>query len=152
MTNQVTKKTVTYDTNDGGKVEVPTVSKIVEDGLTGNPLGLAINAVKTVLGIAKADGAYNIPMGDLFIANEAGAELVGTINGKTSVANQQQIIEGISSGVEKANSEQNVLLREQNNLLRGILEKDLSVNFGTSASFGRTIKRSLDAYNGLTGG
>ena len=130
------------------------VANSISTGSVGGEKGLSNNeAFKIgISSLFRANGAYDIPMGDLFIANEAGAELVGSINGKTSVANQQQIIEGISSGVEKANSEQNVLLREQNNLLRGILEKELSVNFGTSASFGRQIKRSLDAYNGLTGG
>ena len=85
-------------------------------------------------------------------APEAGAELVGSINGKTSVANQQQIIEGISSGVERANAEQNALLRQQNELLRGILEKDASVRIGASAAFGRVARQSLDMYSGMAGG
>lgn len=38
-----------------------------------------------------ASGGMNIDRGQLFIANEAGAELVGTIGGKTAVANQQEI-------------------------------------------------------------
>lgn len=97
-----------------------------------------------------AEGGFP-KQGSLFIANEAGAELIGDINGKTSVANQGQIIEGISSGVERANAEQNALLREQNNLLRGILEKETSVRIGASASLGRTVKRSLDMY-GMVGG
>ena len=36
--------------------------------------------------------------GDLFIANEAGAEWVGSMNGRTAVANNDQI----SKGVEEA--------------------------------------------------
>ena len=107
------------------------------------------NSAKGLLGLA--GGGYNIPTGDLFIANEAGAELVGSINGKTSVANQGQIIEGISSGVERANAEQNVLLRQQNDLLRGILEKEYAVKLGASASFGRTIQQSLDMYSTVGG-
>ena len=83
---------------------------------------------------------------------EAGAELIGSINGKTSVANQQQIIEGIASGVERANSEQNTLLRQQNELLRGILEKDASVRIGASAALGRVARQSLDMYGSLIGG
>ena len=90
--------------------------------------------------------------GDLFIANEAGAELVGSINGKTSVANQGQIIEGIQKGVAEANSEQNALLRQQNELLRGILEKETTIRFGASAQFGRTALQSINMYNGMTGG
>lgn len=38
--------------------------------------------------------------GEIFVANESGAELVGKIGNKTAVANQYQIIEGISAGVE----------------------------------------------------
>lgn len=99
----------------------------------------------------KASGAYGIPNGDLFIANEAGAELVGSMNGRTTVANQGQIIEGIQRGVAEANESQNALLRQQNDLLRGILEKEMNVNLGASASFGRTVRQSLDMYNGMTG-
>ena len=84
--------------------------------------------------------------------NEAGAELVGSINGKTSVANQDQIIEGIQRGVYEANSEQNALLRRQNELLQGILEKDASVRIGASAALGRVARQSLDMYSGMVGG
>ena len=40
--------------------------------------------------------------GDLFIANEQGAELVGSMGGRTAVANQQEITEGIKLGVYDA--------------------------------------------------
>lgn len=42
-----------------------------------------------------AKGGYGIPNGQLFVANEAGPELVGQMNGKNTVANQGQIVEGI---------------------------------------------------------
>ena len=77
---------------------------------------------------------------------------MGSIGGKTSVANQGQIIEGIQRGVAEANESQNALLRQQNDLLRGILEKEMNVNLGASASFGRTVRQSLDMYTGMTGG
>ena len=99
-----------------------------------------------------ASGAYGIPRGDLFIANEAGAELVGSINGKSSVANQEQIIAGIQRGVAEANGEQNTLLRQQNELLRRILEKESSVRLGASAALGRVARQSLDMYAGVVGG
>lgn len=63
-------------------------------------------------------------MGELFIAREAGPEMVGTMGGHTAVANNDQIVSGIASGVRDANEEQNALLREQNELLRRLLEKD----------------------------
>lgn len=113
-----------------------------------NNLGLILKN----LGIEfKAEGGF-VGTGDLFIANEAGPELIGSINGRTAVANQDQIIEGIQRGVSEANETQNALLRQQNELLRGILEKETSIRFGPSASFGRTAKQSIDMYTGMTGG
>lgn len=41
-------------------------------------------------------------IGELFVAREAGPEMVGKIGNKTAVANNQQIIEGISEGVYAA--------------------------------------------------
>lgn len=40
--------------------------------------------------------------GELFVAREAGPELVGRIGGKTAVANNDQIVQGISTGVYNA--------------------------------------------------
>ena len=40
--------------------------------------------------------------GQLFIAREAGAEMVGSIGGRTAVANNDQIVEGIRQGVYEA--------------------------------------------------
>ena len=66
-------------------------------------------------------------MGQMFVAREAGPELVGTIGNRTAVVNNDQIVASVSQGVYEANSEQNALLREQNNLLRKLLEKDTNV-------------------------
>lgn len=121
--------------------------------LINDPVGQTVDAVTQLFkDLGLASGGYGIPSGDLFIANEAGAELVGSINGKTSVANQGQIIEGIQRGVAEANSEQNALLRQQNELLRGILEKDNSVRLNASAALGRVARQSLDMYGSMVGG
>ena len=66
-------------------------------------------------------------VGQMFIAREAGAELVGNIGRKTAVVNNEQIVASVSRGVAEANSEQNALLREQNSLLRSMLEKQGNV-------------------------
>lgn len=58
------------------------------------------------------------PVGDLFIANEAGPELVGSLGGRPAVANTDQIIEGISMGVARAMLTQEGLLREMNQTLK----------------------------------
>lgn len=51
--------------------------------------------------IPRAKGGFP-ETGELFVAREAGPELVGRINGKTAVANNDQIVTGISSGVYNA--------------------------------------------------
>ena len=43
--------------------------------------------------------------GQMFIANEAGPELIGNIGRKSAVANNDQIIEGIKQGVAQGVSE-----------------------------------------------
>lgn len=48
-----------------------------------------------------ADGGF-VDEGQLFIAREAGAEMVGRIGGKTAVANNDQIVESVSQGVYEA--------------------------------------------------
>ena len=40
--------------------------------------------------------------GQLFIAREAGPELVGTMGNRTAVVNNEQIVEAVSQGVYKA--------------------------------------------------
>ena len=51
-----------------------------------------------------ADGGF-VDQGQLFIANEAGAEMVGSIGRRTAVANNDQIVEGITYGVREANDD-----------------------------------------------
>lgn len=80
------------------------------------------------------------PTGQMFIAREAGPEMVGSIGGRTAVANNDQIVEGISAGVEWANAKQNALLAEQNSLLRQLLEKDTSVEI-TANSISQGLNR-----------
>lgn len=71
-------------------------------------------------------------IGQLFLAREAGPELVGTMGGRTAVANNEQIEQGIYRATYDANSEQNALLREQNDLLRRLLDKDTTAVISTS--------------------
>lgn len=57
-----------------------------------------------------AEGGF-VDEGQLFIAREAGAEMVGNIGRKTAVANNDQIVESVSQGVyeavQRANGETN---------------------------------------------
>lgn len=79
--------------------------------------------------------------GQMFIAREAGAEMVGNIGRRTAVANNDQIVSGIAGGVAQANEEQNALLREQNSLLRALLEKDSGVYLD-----GKNLTNSVEKY------
>ena len=55
-------------------------------------------------------GAFNT--GQMFIAREAGPELVGRIGRSTAVMNNDQIVSSVAAGVASANSTQNSLLRQ----------------------------------------
>ena len=145
--------------NSIGTVTIPKIQFYVAD-IIKNALGLKSNYVDLYSGKTitlwnipplKAEGDYNIPRGQMFIANEAGAEMVGSMDGHTAVANQQQIVEGIRKGVADGQAEQNALLRRQNELLMGILQKDSTVRLGASSALGRIAKQSLDMYSRATG-
>lgn len=81
---------------------------------------------------AYANGGYVNTNGyssaQLFVAREAGPELVGTIGNHTAVMNNDQIVASVSAGVYRANSEQNSLLRQQNQLLQAILQKETGIS------------------------
>ncbi len=91
--------------------------------------------------------------GEIFMARENGTtEFVGSMGNRAAVANNDQIVEGIASGVSSANGEQERLLREQNSLLRQLLQKESSVVIAPSAALGRVNQRSQQMYEALAGG
>lgn len=49
----------------------------------------------------RANGGF-VSSGELFVARESGPELVGAIGGRTAVANNDQIVQAVSSGVARA--------------------------------------------------
>jgi hypothetical protein len=87
-----------------------------------------------------AEGGFPA-QGQMFIAREAGAEMVGSIGRRTAVANNDQIVAGIAGGVAEANEEQNALLREQNDLLRALLNKESGVYLD-----GKNLTNSVEKY------
>lgn len=71
-----------------------------------------------------ADGGF-VDQGQLFIAREAGAEMVGSIGGHTAVANNDQIVEGIASGVRAANDDMiTVMYQMAQSIIAAIQEQD----------------------------
>ena len=81
--------------------------------------------------------------GQLFIAREAGAEMVGAMGRRTAVANNDQIVEGISAGVSVANDG---VIAAIYALLNVVEEKDMSVVIGDNQ-----IGESYDRYNRTRG-
>lgn len=85
--------------------------------------------------------------GQMFIAREAGPELVGTIGNRTAVMNNDQIVNSVAQGVADANAEQNALLREEISILRKILAKD----YGSDSSGYGDILGELSRINRRNG-
>lgn len=77
-------------------VVVPVIVAAVAAGVVG--ITAAVKAAQFANGGFPEDG-------QLFIANEAGPELVGTMNGHAAVANNMQIVDGIKQGVIEALSD-----------------------------------------------
>lgn len=84
--------------------------------------------------------------GQMFIANEAGPELIGTIGSRTAVANSDQIVAGVANGVAAGQAEQNALLRQQNDYLRALLNKESTVKVEPSSAWGKFNRRSEQMY------
>lgn len=97
-----------------------------------------------------ATGGF-VEEGQYFVAREAGPELVGRIGNRTAVANNDQIVAAVASGVRDANAEEIAVLREQNNLLRTIAAKNTNVSLRPDAAAGRWVKQAQVAYARVTG-
>ena len=106
---------------------------------------LGVNVATT-----KAEGGY-VEAGQMFIAREAGPELVGQIGNRTAVANNDQIVAAVASGVRDANMEEVAELRRQNTYLQQIAAKQFSVNLAPNAAAGRWVRQSQIAYARVTG-
>ena len=78
------------------------IKSTVSSGINGS---IRITGISSVSGVNKfASGGFP-GTGQLFIARERGPEMVGTMGGRAAVANNNQIVDGISVGVKKAVAE-----------------------------------------------
>lgn len=113
-------------------------------GFTGSLFGGKFNV--TVPKMMASGGLLSV--GEMFIAREAGPEMVGKIGGKSAVANNDQIVNSISGGVEagmrNANDSTDQLLGQAVALLGQILRKTGTTQ--PSAAHGRVVRQSLDMY------
>ena len=102
----------------------------VHEGSNGTYGGSSRSFGGTVVSPATRAGGGFVNEGQLFIAREAGPEMVGTINGSTAVANNDQIVSGISAGVSNANT---AVVSAIYTLISAVQDKDFSVSIGDDA-------------------
>ncbi|MBO7676270.1 MAG: hypothetical protein J6S49_01975, partial [Erysipelotrichaceae bacterium] len=86
-------------------------------------------------------------VGSLFLAGEAGSEMVGTINGRSGVASNAEIT-GIADAIRSTSEIEIGLLRTQNALLQGILEKEFGIS---SDDVFRSVRTSAREFTRSTG-
>lgn len=98
----------------------------------------------------KAEGGF-VNSGEMFVAREAGPELVGRIGRRTAVANNDQIVTSVSEGVASGQREQTNLLRQQNDLLRQLLNKEFSTKVVPDSRWGRFNRECERLYARNTG-
>lgn len=81
----------------------------------------------------------------MFMAGENGVpEMLGTVGGKTAVAGGAEIT-GIKDAIIAASEQENALLKQQNQLLQGILQKQFGI---TTNEIGRAARKyGRDYYN-----
>lgn len=103
---------------------------------------IAWNGILTTSGVTAkitfAEKGGIMETGQMFIAREAGPELVGSIGNRTAVANNDQIVSAVSSGVRDANS---AVVDAIYTLINAVEEKDTSVVIGDDE-----IGRANDRY------
>ncbi len=115
-------------------------------GIVNRLPGVSIGYIGTISIPRLASGGLVEP-GQLFIAGEAGPEMVGAFGRRSAVMNNDQIVSSVASGVYRASTEQNRLLMEQNILLRTLLERTADVTLQVNETqLGRV---SVNAINSL---
>lgn len=99
----------------------------------------------------RASGGF-IKSGDLIMANENGnIEMMGRMGTQPVVANNQQIVNGISSGVAQANTGVESRLGAIETLLTRLLQKEIVAKAVPGSSWGAHNQRSEAAYDKVTG-
>lgn len=99
----------------------------------------------------KASGGP-IRSGDLVMANENGnIEMMGRMGNQPVVANNQQIVQGISSGVAQANGDVVGELRTLTGLMQRMLQKEFVAKAVPSSGWARMNDTSNAAYSNISG-
>lgn len=99
----------------------------------------------------RASGGF-VRSGDLVMANENGNfEMMGKMGNQPVVANNQQIVSGISQGVAQANSGVESRLTTIETLLNRILQKEFVARAVPGSDWGNHNAKSAEAYGRVTG-
>lgn len=128
------------------------LSNIINNGLNG---WIATARTLDIAGWKPFEGVADIPVpqipllaqggtvktGQMFVAREAGPEMVGTMGGSTTVANNDQIVAGISAGVANAMSQMMPYLARIAGASEETASKDFSVKLD-GAQLARSINKA----------
>ena len=87
---------------NGLKKQINKLSINIPDWLGGGKLGFDLKMSSSIKLPRLADGGMMENRGQLFVANEAGPELVANVGNRTVVMNNDQIVESVSRGVYQA--------------------------------------------------
>lgn len=126
-----------------GDAKISITPENVSTNIFSKGYGLSLGSIKIT---PKANGGYVDP-GQLFLARESGPEMVGSIGGRTAVANNDQITSAIASAVAPAvynavvqamsNSRSNVvvnLVGDAEGLFNAVVEQDNNYQRRTGSS------------------
>jgi len=115
-------------------------------GKASQMIGLVMQTI-----IPHASGGF-VRSGDLILANENGNfEMMGKMGNQPVVANNQQIVSGISQGVAQANSGVESRLTTIETLLNRILQKEFVARAVPGSDWGNHNAKSAEAYGRVTG-
>ena len=122
-----------YFTWDNGKSLGEKIGKGLKTGID-NKIGNMSFTLQTSNGKVKIVTAYAsggfVDQGEMFIARESGAEMVGRIGSRTAVANNDQIVKGIEGGVSNANAR---VVDAINTLIQVVADKNVNVNISDTS-------------------
>ena len=107
------------------------------------PISLEMSSIGTKNPLIKGYAAGGFPTaGSLFYANEYGPELIGTLHGKTAVANNGEIT-GIANAVYATGQTEASLLQTAVGLLGVIAEKEFGI---TETQLFNSVRQSANSY------
>ena len=119
--------------------------------------GLGINFLGSIFGgqfqviVPQAASGGLFGSGQMFVAREAGPELVGTMGNKNAVANNDQIVAGITGGVERGNEGLESRMGNIERMLAQIANKEFVAKAVPSSGWGQHAMRSAESYSRVTG-